>query len=526
MSLLPLFAPPRTTPGAPAPSRTLRTTELYDRLTQADLLQEVVPGEQIDPETACTLVHITADSRAVRPGACFVAVSGHTTDGHDYISDAIEHGAVLVIAERLPEQARSQFPQVRFVRVSDARKALGHAAAAYYDDPAQELTMIGVTGTNGKTTTAYLTYHGLQATETPAGLISTIEVRSPTLSVNADLTTPGAIDLQRTLRRMVDDGCTACVMEVSSHALDQARTVPVAYDVAIFTNLTADHLDYHGSTAAYRAAKKQLFDGCPPDATALYNADDEAGSEMVATTRARPVSYGTDPAADIRIRNMKVTLRGLSMELDGHPASFRVTGRFNAYNLAAAYGALRATGVDADQARQALVQADPVPGRFERLPLDIGPTVIVDYAHTPDALESILQSLRPLTPSSGRLWCVFGCGGDRDTGKRRVMGALAESYADRVIVTNDNPRTEDPQAILNDIRRGMSRPAEAQWIPNRKTAIHTAAQQAGSNDVVLIAGKGHETYQIIGTDRHAFDDRAVARQYFLEYHDTNFHETP
>jgi len=500
------------------PSRTLRFATLTERLRTANVLDTVVRGTNVSAEAPHTLVQIADDSRRVRPGACFVAVPGHSTDGHDYIDAAIAQGATAVVAERLPERAATAYPNVRFVRVRNVRTALGHLAAAYYDDPAQALTMIGVTGTNGKTTTAYLLHHGLNAIGETAGLISTIEVRTRTLSVNAELTTPGPLELHRTLRRMVDDGCTACAMEVSSHALAQERTTPIAYDVAIFTNLSTDHIDYHGTPAAYQAAKKMLFDGLPASATAVYNLDDDAGSAMVADTKATVRSYGQPPAADILMEAIDVSPSGLSMRLDGHRASFRLTGQFNAYNLAAAYGALCACGAAPKTAGHALESAPPVPGRFERLDIAHGPTVVVDYAHTPHALESILHALRPLCPEGGRLWCVFGCGGDRDTGKRRLMGTIAESLADRVIVTNDNPRTESPQAILNDIRRGMSRPTEAHWIPDREAAIEAAARNARAHDLVLIAGKGHETYQIIGDERRAFDDRAVARRHFLAHH--------
>ncbi len=502
----------------PPPSHTLRFATLTERLRTAGLLDTVVEGDEVDPEAPHTLVQVADDSRRVRAGACFVAVPGHSADGHTYISDAIEHGARVVVAEQLPEDASHTYPDARFVRVSNARAALGHLAAAYYDDPAEALTMVGVTGTNGKTTTAYLLHHGLNAIGETAGLISTIEVRTRTLAVNAELTTPGPLELHRTLRRMVDDGCTACAMEVSSHALDQDRTTPIAYDVGIFTNLSTDHLDYHGSLAAYQAAKKKLLDGLPPSATAVYNIDDDAGPAMVADTAASLCSYGTASESDLRIASIEPALSGLSMQLEGAAATFQLTGRFNAYNIAAAYGALRACGAAPKTARHALESAPPVPGRFERLEIAHGPTVVVDYAHTPHALESILEALRPLCPDGGQLWCVFGCGGDRDTGKRRVMGSIAESLADRVIVTNDNPRTEDPQAILNDIRRGMSHPADVQWITDREVAIEAAARQAHPPDVVLIAGKGHETYQIIGTERRAFDDRAMAQRHFMAHH--------
>ena len=511
--------PERTSdvPGTPPPGRTLRFSTLVERFRTARLLDAVVSGPQVSPDAPHTLVHIADDSRLVREGTCFVAIPGHQTDGHTYIEAAIDAGATVVVAERLPNDACTAHPGVRFVRVVNARAALGHAASVYYGDPAQALTMVGVTGTNGKTTTAYLLHHGLNAIGETAGLISTVEVRTGSLSVNAELTTPGPLDLHRTLRRMVDDGCTACAMEVSSHALAQDRTASIAYDVALFTNLTTDHIDYHGTSAAYQAAKKKLFDGLPKSATAIYNLDDEAGPAMVADTAAATQSYGTAAQADIRMEAIEDGLSGLTMRLDGEKTSFRLSGHFNAYNLAAAYGALRAVGTEDIAAQRALSSAPSVPGRFERLDLEDGPTVVVDYAHTPHALESVLHALRPLCPANGRLWCLFGCGGDRDTGKRRTMGAIAESLADRVIVTNDNPRTEDPHAILNDIRRGMSHPANAQWIPDRDAAIETAARRANPADVVLIAGKGHETYQIVGAERHAFDDRAVARRHFLAH---------
>jgi UDP-N-acetylmuramoyl-L-alanyl-D-glutamate--2,6-diaminopimelate ligase len=302
-------------------------------------------------------------------------------------------------------------------------------------------------------------------------------------------------------------------MEVSSHALDQDRVHGLDYAVAIFTNLTVDHLDYHGTPRAYRRAKKTLFDGLGADATALYNADDEAGPEMVRDTAATPRSFGLDRDADIPVEVLEQTPEGMRLAIDGRERRVRLVGRFNAYNLAAAYGVGRALGHAPDAVLDALADAPPVPGRFERLDVP-GPTVIVDYAHTPDALETILRAVRDLVPATGTLWCVFGCGGDRDPTKRRTMGSLAEQLADRVVVTSDNPRTEEPAAILNDIRRGVSRPAEMDWIVDREEAIRTAAEGAGPDDVVLIAGKGHETDQIIGTEKRPFDDRDMARKYF------------
>jgi UDP-N-acetylmuramoyl-L-alanyl-D-glutamate--2,6-diaminopimelate ligase len=361
---------------------------------------------------------------------------------------------------------------------------------------------------------AFLVHHLLENVGTTTGLLSTIEVRTGGDATASALTTPGPIELQRTLRRMVDDGCTACAMEVSSHALDQDRVHGLDFEVGIFTNLTADHLDYHGTPRAYRQAKKKLFDDLPTDATALYNADDEAGAQMVADTAATTVAYALDRDADIRPEIVESRVEGLRLMIDGRERTFRLAGRFNAYNLAAAYGTGRALGHGADAVLDALAEAPPVPGRFEQLTFADGPTVVVDYAHTPDALETILRSVRETAADGATLWCVFGCGGDRDPTKRRTMGSIAERRADRVIVTSDNPRTEEPEAIMNDIRRGVSRPGEMQWIVDREAAIAAAAEGAAPSDVVVIAGKGHEPYQTIGTENRPFDDREMARKYF------------
>jgi UDP-N-acetylmuramoyl-L-alanyl-D-glutamate--2,6-diaminopimelate ligase len=367
---------------------------------------------------------------------------------------------------------------------------------------------------------AYLVHHMLEALGETTGLISTVEVRTGAVATNAALTTPGALELQRTLRRMLGDGCGSCAMEVSSHALDQSRVRAVGYDVALFTNLTTDHLDYHGTKANYRAAKKRLFDGLDPDATAVVNADDAAAEALVTDTDATVVTVGLDDAAggrperDVSVQVLESTIEGLRLSIDGRERTFRLAGRFNAYNLALAYAAGRAAGHDPDALLDALADAPPVPGRFERLSFDDGRTVIVDYAHTPDALENILQTVGATMPAEGRLWCVFGCGGDRDRSKRRTMGSVAEHYADRVIVTSDNPRSEEPEAIMNDIRRGMSRPGEAAWIVDRDAAIRAAADKARPPDVVVVAGKGHETVQVVGDEKRPFDDREVAKRYF------------
>ena len=457
------------------------------------------------------IAHLTDDSRAVRDGSAFVAISGTETDGHRFIPQAVDAGAALVVCTRCPERAKQQFPSIRVLVVDDTRRAVADLASLVYGAPSDELTMLGVTGTNGKTTVAYLLHHLWTALGEPTGLLSTIDVRTGTESTNAALTTPGPIALQSALRDMADAGCTACAMEVSSHALDQHRVRGVEYDVALFTNLTVDHLDYHGTFEAYRNAKKRLFDGVPSGATAVVNADDPSWRALTADTDADVCTYALEAEATIQGTCLDNALSGLRLAVNGHERTFRLAGTFNAYNLLAAYAAGRALGYDAPAVLDALADAPPVPGRFETIALPNGPTVVVDYAHTPDALENILTAVRATAVPDARLWCVFGCGGDRDTSKRPTMGRIAETKADRVIVTSDNPRTEDPVAILHDIRAGLHQPDAARWIVDRRTAIEAALSDAAPSDVVLIAGKGHETYQIIGTTRRPFDDRAVVR---------------
>ena len=487
---------------------------LRRRLRKADLLDETIAGaEAPDPDTLA-IGGLTDDSRAVTPGGGFVAIRGVDADGHSFIDMAVDNGARLVVCEALPTRARERFPGIVFARVTDTRTALAEGAAALHGDPADELRLVGVTGTNGKTTVAYLVHHLLEALGETAGLLSTIEVRAGGETTAPALTTPGPLVLHRTLRRMVDRGCTACAMEVSSHALDQDRVHGLDYEVAIFTTLSVDHLDYHDTLDDYRAAKKTLFDALGPDATALYNADDEAGPTMVADTEARVVSFGLDRDADIEATVLEARLDGQRVRLDGHERDTQLAGRFNASNMAAAYGTGTTLGHVPEAVADALADAPPVPGRVEPLRFEDGTTVIVDYAHTPDALENVLRTVRDTTPAKAALWCVFGCGGDRDAGKRPTMGRIAERLADRVIVTSDNPRTEAPVAILRDIRDGVERPESMRWIVDREEAIQAAADETMPGDVVVIAGKGHETTQTIGTDTRPFDDREVARRYF------------
>jgi UDP-N-acetylmuramoyl-L-alanyl-D-glutamate--2,6-diaminopimelate ligase len=506
--------PARTESGAGAGPAALSWSALRRRLRDEGLLEEVQGGDEILDDETRTIGGLTDDSRDVTAGDAFVAVRGTEADGHSFIDMAVDNGARFVVCETVPRRARERFPGTVFARVDAPRTALAEAAAALYGDPADDLRLVGVTGTNGKTTVAYLVHHLLDALGTPTGLLSTIEVRIGEATAKRALTTPGPLALHRTLRQMVDAGCTACVMEVSSHALDQKRVHGLDPEVALFTNLSVDHLGYHGTLEAYTAAKKTLFDGLEADATALYNADDEAGPTMVADTEATAVSFALEQAADMEATVLDSEIDGLRLRIDGRERCFRLAGRFNAYNLVAAYGVGRTVGFGPDAVLDALAEAPPVPGRFEPLRFADGTTVIVDYAHTPDALEHILRTVRDTMPEDAALWCVFGCGGDRDASKRPTMGRIAERGADRAIVTSDNPRTEEPVAILRDIREGVQRPDAMRWIVDREEAIQAAADASTPGDVVVIAGKGHETTQTIGTDTRPFDDRTIARQYF------------
>ena len=504
-------------------------------LKDAGVLEWMQRGDNRRKKAGGVVVQLASDSRMINGGAtddteiaCFVAIDGTATDGHDYIDNAIANGAEIVVCERIPDDAEDH-PDVLFAKVRDSRIALADLAAEFYGHPSRELSMVGVTGTNGKTTVAYLVHHALQALGETPGLISTIEVRTGAMTTNAALTTPGALDLQRTLRRMVDDGCSACAMEVSSHALDQERARGVDFDIGIFTNLTSEHLDYHGTLSNYRNAKKKLFDGLSESSIAVLNADDDNAHLMARDTDAGTITYGTRDDADVQFQVVSSETSGLTIRFNASGIQnahvdanidanaihrFRLAGRFNAYNLAASFCAVLACGYGAADVLAVLSDAPPVPGRFDQISFDDGTTVVVDYAHTPDALENILRAVRETIRDSANLWCVFGCGGDRDASKRRTMGSLAETLADHVIVTSDNPRTEEPVSIMNDIRRGMSRPGDAEWIEDRDNAIRFAATHAAPGDVVLIAGKGHEAYQIVGSTRHAFDDRKKAHAYF------------
>ncbi|MEM8484249.1 MAG: UDP-N-acetylmuramoyl-L-alanyl-D-glutamate--2,6-diaminopimelate ligase [Bacteroidota bacterium] len=482
---------------------------LVGRLSAQGLLVD-----QVGDVNKVYIDHLANDSRKVGPAGLFIAIKGELVDGHLFIEKAVQNGAIAIVCEAMPAEVHLRFPGVVFVQVSQARTALAELAAAFYRDPARHLRMVGITGTNGKTTTAFLVHHLLEGLGLKAGLISTVEYRIGAQVEEATHTTPDVLDTCRLLRKMVDAGCKACVMEVSSHALMQDRVRTIPYEVAVFSNLTQDHLDYHGTMDAYLEAKKKLFDNLDEKAKAIYNIDDAAGKRMVAGTAATGISYSCLKPADLQATILENAIEGLLLEIDGKPRRFKLVGHFNAYNLLAAYGVGIALGFAKEEVLAVLMQAMPVPGRFEMLLVSKNRHVIVDYAHTPDALENVLQTICSMKPETASLWCMFGCGGDRDAKKRPMMGRIAEHFADFVVATSDNPRTEDPEAILNDIRAGISEPDKVRWIVSRKAAIQEIADHASAGDVILLAGKGHETYQVVGTEKIDFDDRLEAKAAF------------
>ena len=466
---------------------------------------------------------VTIDSRAVTPGALFGAVAPdthHGHDGHDFVDDALARGAsaALVSDEWLAAREPSSTPvplgkgersrSAAWVPATDTRAALAGVAGAFYGRPSDALATLGVTGTNGKTTTVFLLHHMLTALGARTGLVGTVENRIGAERYATSFTTPEAPALQRFLRACVDADCSHVAMEVSSHGLALHRVGGVAFDVAVFTNLTRDHLDYHASFKAYRKAKKRLFDGLGPDATAVVNGDDRSWTKMVRDTAAGVVTFGTTEAVDVRVEVLENALDGLVLRLGGEERRFGLAGRFNALNLAAAYACGRALGYEPAALLDALASAPGVPGRFETIRAG-GVVGVVDYAHTPDALDNVLATAAELVDDESRLWVVFGAGGDRDPGKRAPMGEVASRHTPNVIITSDNPRTEDPAAIAEDIWMGTVRPPIE--ILDRAEAIGYAAREARPGDVVVVAGKGHETYQIVGDERRDFDDRVVLR---------------
>jgi UDP-N-acetylmuramoyl-L-alanyl-D-glutamate--2,6-diaminopimelate ligase len=481
-------------------------------------LPELVAGFARDvPDVA--IGELTLDSRQVRPGTLFLACRGTKQHGLDFLPQALANGASAVLWEPAPGVA-APATDVPAIAVEDLSRRAGEIAARFFGRPAQGLHAIGVTGTDGKTSTAWLLAQALEALGEPCLYVGTLGTGRIGEVQPGDHTTPDPVSLQRRLAAARGKGVQAVAMEVSSHALDQARVAAVEFHTAVLTNVGRDHLDYHGTLEDYAAAKQRLFEEFPLEA-AVLNEDDFHGREWSAQLRASGrigtvLRYGLDAGAELAARNVKLAPTGIGFDVQAPQGAGRIDsrllGRFNVYNLLAALGALLARGVALDRACAALSRAQTVPGRIEgfRGPA-AKPLVVVDYAHTPQALAQILHAVR--AHCVGKMWCVFGCGGDRDRGKRPLMGAAAAGAADRVIVTDDNPRSEDPRIIVNEILTGLTAGGRAaRIIHDRAEAIRTAVSEAGADDVVVVAGKGHEDYQIYGKQRRSFSDRAFVAQ--------------
>ena len=476
---------------------------------------------------------ITADSRKVIPGALFVAVRGYASDGHDYIQAAIEKGATGIICERIPEgmeafssallrstvrvnaPENASIPSVEFEVVENSRKALAMAADEFYGHPSRKLKLVGITGTNGKTTTVTLLYRLFMGMGYNCGLLSTIANYVGEERLETENTTADPVTINSLMAKMVEKGCEYCFMEVSSIGVEQDRVTGLEFAMGIFSNLTHDHLDYHKTFAEYLRCKKLFFDTLPKTAVALINTDDKNGPVMVQNTAAKVVTYSVKGLADHTARVLEQSFDGMLLRIDGTDTWCRLIGEHNAYNLLAIYSAAICLGMPKEETLVALSALGQAPGRLENLRGPKGISVVVDYAHTPDAMENVLKTLRAIAPER-QLICLFGCGGDRDRTKRPEMAEVAERLADRIVVTSDNPRTEEPQAIIDEILKGLSPAAMAKTlvICDRREAIRTAILTAPENATVLLAGKGHETYQIIGKEKKHFDEKEIVNDVF------------
>ena len=478
----------------------------------SQLLMSIKPLKVVG-NTDVEITDLINDSRKAAPGVMFVAVKGVAVDSHRFIPDVVAAGASAIVCEDLPETLSDK---VTYIQVDDAIIALAHLADEWFDHPARSLRLVGVTGTNGKTTTATLLYEMAQLLGHKAGLMSTVRNIVDKEAVEAKQTTPDHLTLNRLLHDMVEAGCEYAFMEVSSHACVQHRIEGITFAGAIFTNLTRDHMDFHKTVDNYIAAKKMFFDALPAGAFALVNADDKVGEVMLQNTRADKYRYSLRTLTDFKGRIVESRLDGTTLELNGNQVEVLFTGRFNAYNLLSVYGASLLLGFDPQEVLVKMSLLEPVAGRFQTMRSPRGYTAIVDYAHTPDALVNVLDTIREVVGTNGNIITVCGCGGDRDRGKRPIMAREAAVRSDRVVLTSDNPRTEDPDAILREMETGLPVDARPRTliITDRRQAIRTACQLAQPGDVVLVAGKGHEDYQEINHVKHHFDDREQIAEFF------------
>lgn len=456
---------------------------------------------------------IEIDSRKIKDGNAFIAIRGTQADGHDYISKAIELGAKAIICEKLPEKT---IEGITYAIFSDTEDAVGKIATTFYGNPTEKLDLVGVTGTNGKTTIATLLYNMFRAFGYKAGLISTVCNYIDGEAIPTEHTTPDPITLNQLLGRMADEGCKYAFMEVSSHSVAQKRIGGLKFAGGIFTNLTRDHLDYHKTVENYLKAKKAFFDGLPKTAFALTNADDKNGMVMVQNTKAKVATYSLRTMADFKGKVLEDGFEGMLLDINNTEVNVQFIGRFNAYNLLAVYGAANLLGKKSEDILLQLSTLRPVSGRFDSLRSPEGYTAIVDYAHTPDALTNVLDAIHDVLKGRGKVITVVGAGGNRDKGKRPIMAKESVRQSDKVIITSDNPRFEEPQDIINDMLAGLNKDEmkKVVAITDRKEAIRTACMMASQGDVILIAGKGHENYQDIKGVKYHFDDKEIVRDIF------------
>ena len=475
------------------------------KLLSALMIEEVIGREDK------TITDVVSDSRKVTKGSLFVAVRGTNVDGHSFIPLLQYSGVAAIVCEEFPEFLETS---ITYIKVSNSAIALGYLASEWYDNPSHKLKLVGVTGTNGKTTTATLIYEMARMMGYKAGLLSTVCNYIEDEAIPTNQTTPDPLTINALLHRMVEAGCSYASMEVSSHAAHQHRIAGLHFAGGVFTNLTRDHLDYHKTVEAYLAAKKSFFDGLPSSAFALTNLDDKSGEVMLQNTDARRYTYSLRTRADFMGRVVESRLDGTSMTFNGREVEVLFTGKFNAYNLTAVYGTAILLGWEPEHVLVNMSRLVPVAGRFQAFHSPKGYTAIVDYAHTPDAVVNVLQAIREIVGTRGSVITVVGAGGNRDKGKRPIMAKEAALHSDRLILTSDNPRNEDPAEILRDMEAGLDVEGRKKTlsIVDRREAIRTAAALASSGDVILIAGKGHEDYQEINGVKHHFDDREVVKE--------------
>jgi len=481
-----------------------------------DILYKVAI-EAVIGSTDIAINKLDFDSRKMEPNDVFIAIRGSISDGHDFIEKAIEQGAVAIICDTFPENI---VKGISYVQVKDTNSALAFMAANYFGDPSQNLKLVGITGTNGKTTIASLLYQLFKKAGFKVGLLSTVKILIDEDEYKATHTTPDSITINHYLKQMVENGVEYCFMEVSSHGIHQKRTEALHFVGGIFTNLSHDHLDYHPTFAEYRDVKKSFFDNLPKTAFALSNIDDKNGQVMLQNTAAKKLTYALKSYADYKAQILENQLSGLLLKINGNEVWVKLIGAFNAYNLLAIYGTAIELGMESLEVLRLLSDLESVSGRFQFIVSASNITAIVDYAHTPDALENVLKTINDIRTKNEQLITVVGCGGNRDKTKRPVMAGIASDLSDKAIFTSDNPRNEDPEVIIAEMELGVTSQNYKKMltITDRKQAIKTACQFAQPNDIILIAGKGHETYQEINGIRHDFDDMKIVKEILNQLH--------